>query len=371
MRREKPDVTCPRCGYDVRASMTTWADSCLILGTCSECGLAFDWARVLRPTKFEPKWCVEFADRGLPLPLAFLKTFLRSMWPWGFWRRFRLEYPVRRGRLAMYVAAWLIVMPPSFYVLVQSTAAIVGWVNKADQFDRNGGGYLAAGGTYSYTMPSLTDAVLEAVLHPSRSTSVHAITINSWSTNLGARTYTQPYVPPAWLHEYPSTLGDWDYAFRPIPPRIRKAAPTVLFDLGLVLGMPLAFTLLPISLRRARVQPLHLVRIAAYSVFIPLVPPLVITLGWFAGLYEDAVCPPSVWLADAWFRYAMIPVFLLWWWAGIRRYVKIPHAFFTAAVLTFVVLMVLLAALMLIDSGMMLEILFQIDPISVRAPRLR
>ncbi|MFB3103994.1 MAG: hypothetical protein ACE1ZA_03615, partial [Pseudomonadales bacterium] len=50
---------CPRCGYDLRGAIGTWADQCPLHGTCAECGLQFVWAEVLHPEKFEPQWCVE------------------------------------------------------------------------------------------------------------------------------------------------------------------------------------------------------------------------------------------------------------------------------------------------------------------------
>ena len=57
-------VSCPRCGYDQRGVIAQWTDTCDLDGRCTECGLAFEWARVLNPKKFAPPWSVECA-RGL------------------------------------------------------------------------------------------------------------------------------------------------------------------------------------------------------------------------------------------------------------------------------------------------------------------
>src|SRR5688572_16743326 len=113
---QSPAVACPRCGYDQRGLMAMWANACPLQGRCSECGLEYSWGEVLLPRKFEPVWCVEYVARGAGIPMACMKTFLRSFWPWGFWSRLRMSHRIRPWRLAAYIAS-LFVFLVCFYVV--------------------------------------------------------------------------------------------------------------------------------------------------------------------------------------------------------------------------------------------------------------
>lgn len=121
--RDRQSCVCPRCGYDQRGPIATWTESCPLQGTCSECGLVFNWAEVLMPEKFEPQWCVEFVPRRRSIPWVCVKTYFRSFWPWGFWSRLKMSQPIRSWRLAAYVIflLWPLLF---FYVCGESALAI-------------------------------------------------------------------------------------------------------------------------------------------------------------------------------------------------------------------------------------------------------
>ena len=93
---------CPRCGYDLSgqaAARTVGAHE----GTCSECGLAVDWAAVLDQSARGSPGFFEHALRRHPA--AFAMTLWRSFRPGRFWRWVRLEGSVAHDRLVMFAAA--------------------------------------------------------------------------------------------------------------------------------------------------------------------------------------------------------------------------------------------------------------------------
>jgi len=75
------DARCPRCGYDLRGAVATWNDTCPMSGTCTECGLFFEWAELFSAVFAMPPWCVEAAQRRRRLPGQAVATFARSWLP--------------------------------------------------------------------------------------------------------------------------------------------------------------------------------------------------------------------------------------------------------------------------------------------------
>ena len=68
------EARCPRCGYDLRGVVATWAEACPLQSTCSECGLALEWSEVVGARARRPGWCVEFAPRGVGVPWRSSRT---------------------------------------------------------------------------------------------------------------------------------------------------------------------------------------------------------------------------------------------------------------------------------------------------------
>lgn len=86
-------VLCPRCGYDLRGQLLGRGEA--ESGTCSECGLSFQWRDVTDPLRIGPTWCIEYEPSWRRLPLAALKTWLHMLWPWGFWSRLQMHHEPR------------------------------------------------------------------------------------------------------------------------------------------------------------------------------------------------------------------------------------------------------------------------------------
>ncbi|MEE8155885.1 MAG: hypothetical protein V3T53_13110 [Phycisphaerales bacterium] len=114
---------CPRCGYDLRGAIGTWAEQCPLEGTCAECGLQFVWAEVLHPEKFSPLWCVEFVRPRRKFGRACCATFIRSFLPVRFWSALKMSLPIRWWRIVLYMLSLLLPLLLC-YVSLQSIAAV-------------------------------------------------------------------------------------------------------------------------------------------------------------------------------------------------------------------------------------------------------
>ena len=108
----RPSAECPRCGYNLDGTVSTWTEQCPIRGRCNECGLEFDWHRVFVLTVHP--WLFEYHWRRRPFS-RFLQTVLYAFRPRRFWREVRLTDPVHlmpaavvTGSLALAAAVLLI-----------------------------------------------------------------------------------------------------------------------------------------------------------------------------------------------------------------------------------------------------------------------
>jgi len=90
---------CPRCGYDVSGTMSTWTNECPLAGTCSECGYEFQWKHLLGPMLGVPKWFFETARRKKIR--AAISTSVRTLAPWKFWTAVRMGTPMSEPRLCV------------------------------------------------------------------------------------------------------------------------------------------------------------------------------------------------------------------------------------------------------------------------------
>ena len=134
--------------------------------------------------------------------------------------------------------------------------------------------------------------------------------------------------------------------------RFRALASTlvcVTIALWVALTMPLAFVLLPISRRRAKVRRGHLARVACYGMVIPCalitaVLVLVAIGNAFEGL-QTATQSAAHFLG----RYGIMILTIGWWITAIRRYLHIPHGWAVAPVLALLLILVLISPVSIID----------------------
>lgn len=124
-----PTPMCPRCGYDLQGQVATWhpglvegevqdAAACPLKGTCSECGLVFEWRFLMRPELLGPSWFVETPRPSRGRRTA-ARTLLRLTRPDRFWREVRLEQPIAAGRIGWWLCFVLLIVPLAVVVLMR------------------------------------------------------------------------------------------------------------------------------------------------------------------------------------------------------------------------------------------------------------
>lgn len=195
---------CPRCGYDQSGVIDSWRDSCPTTGLCPECGLTFDWRNLLNPAFASHFNLFEHAkDHHIR---AWWRTTRKTWRPRRFWKWVRPEHPIKPSRLIS----------------------------------------IAINGTLA---SSVIGSLITVALYASVMT-IFAF-LNGMPLNIAF--YDIQNDAPSALFPLYASLDDGT------PP-----AWAVLPLLMLVM-MPLAFLLLPRTLRRARARPAHLLRIAIYT----------------------------------------------------------------------------------------------------------
>jgi len=379
---------CPRCGYDQRGAMLAWQEQCPLEGTCAECGLAYRWAEVLHPEKFEPQWCVEFAPKERGFIRSTMSTFGRSFRPWRFWSRLSMTHPVRLRRLLSY-AVFLLVISLLPYAFAQASLAIyvrhriagdvallpaadaaqlrrlehvwsrhlwdslnapqcVRWRHTHDLARQYQVHQERVNGLKQASLvpPIVVDhsyaaAVLEAVLLPAGASSTGTIR-DSGSAS-------EPYPPPEAIHKVASIYLAGRMRYGANQPFVTRRAPFAvavddyadrLREAGAVIGagtvllmlMAMSFVLIPATLARARVRRHHVLRVAVYSAFLLATAILFCSiLGCLAILLRNRD------LANAMIAVSIIVPLVggfAWWWAAISRYLKLPHGFVVTLLLT-------------------------------------
>ena len=390
------NARCPRCRYDQRGPMSTWTDSCPLQGTCSECGLEFNWGEVIRPARFEPPWCVEFVPQVWGLPWACAKTFARSLWPWEFWTRLKMSQPIRPLRLAMYACAVLLLFV-LVYAGVQSTLALRQYQRIQQQF-----------ANWTPLMMQAVRSSQRDLLFMEGALQTHSMTWeqreewvasnadpllgdpSQWMANM-RQCWEMPVVqlqyhiqahqnaivtmqaraatPPVMNHSraaalmeaifqpmapfsagtivyadgsvisYPSPLQNFAYVMGWIPGapnelNARRALSGFTSIALLTLGLPLSFILLPASRRRAKVRWPHVWRIVTYSLFAPaLTAGLMIGTGALLATNWNVTFVLEMLRGIPLVMWIILP---MWWAVAIKRYLHMPHAARIAAVMAFV-----------------------------------
>lgn len=267
---------CPRCGYDFSGTAAAWNDTCPLHGICSECGLELEWRDVLNPNRAVPQWFFEHTTTRRVRRL--FQTLMRVLRPARFWTVIRLHYHVRFSRLMVAVAVCVLGLQLAAFVNLL-------WMSRA-------------AGTVA---------------------------------------------PPAWMVFGPrsraamiAVASIWPYGERAsMSDRTIGGTPWLTVSVGMYALMPVAFLVLPQTLRRASVRYSHVIRIAAYSMAgLP-----VITLLTMAGSFFSNPAGTRWWWSGGLRIYdllfplgAIMPIatvawLSVYWSAACRRYLKLPHCY--------------------------------------------
>ena len=299
-------VVCPRCGYDLRGQVDAWhpgfgsrsgevqssdethsavrdedvGAKCPVEGTCSECGLTFEWADLFSPAR-QITQLLEVDERVSWRTVAW--TLWYSLWCWPLWKRLGMHHPIRLERIAAVVVA-------SFVVAYVGIAPVDFCITNADWF-----------------FSSLTGSQRWA-----------------WRSN---------YIDWHPLIPFGSVLlGEWWNVLVGVPWFCVAALQWLL--------MPFCFFLLPISLRRAKVRKLHLVRGVSYATtWMVLSLQLHGFVGWIVdviqnrygfsifigtiGMYEVP------WMASL---YSLVGT-AIWWSVFSQRYLKLRSPWLVGSLL--------------------------------------
>ncbi|MHC5003439.1 MAG: serine hydroxymethyltransferase [Planctomycetota bacterium] len=321
---------CPRCGYDLRGELSRWHERCPLRGRCTECGLALDWSRVLRPDRYEPRWCVEHGRPSWRVPLAAAGTALRGLLPRRFWSTLEMSHPMRPRRLVAYLLL-LTMLPVLAYMVEQTAVALV----VRSRLDRLYPGIRVI-------QPAVPPVVAEAVLRPFAPSS--RITLKTAPVP-GVR--VGPYPPPRMLHLI-SVRTAGRYRLREVASRVMTP---LLWWTAVLALMPLLFVLLPVSRRRARVRWAHLWRIAAYGWHGPMLiltaVVLLVAVAFTVPVLHTAAIG-AVFLLPRWLTG---PWLVVWWAAAIGRYLRMPHAWPVSIVFAFLACLLVYGTLMLVASS--------------------
>jgi hypothetical protein len=117
--------TCPRCGYDLSGTVASWTDSCPLLSRCPECGFEIEWLRLFVEQSDSAWWLFELDHAG-PVR-AFVRTSVAALRPRRFWSAVRVEYAVRRVRLAVFLIVLLVLAHGVVSVWAGLSAAKAAW----------------------------------------------------------------------------------------------------------------------------------------------------------------------------------------------------------------------------------------------------
>lgn len=201
---------CPRCNYDLSGETCRWAEQCPIRGVCPECGLDFAWTHVCIPERWILRGFVEQA-KGLRRLLWWAwRTWWWTVLPWRFWSRVEMHHKVSVARLFFWFFFVMLLPHVLCASLVTGIETLVGM-----RMPARGWGWVN----------DLTDTVAQ-------------------------------FSGPWW--DMPSVR--WTFDEWPV-----KATWLIVG----VFGLPLMLGLMPISLRRAKVRPLHILRAIVYSTAVP------------------------------------------------------------------------------------------------------
>ncbi len=311
---------CPRCGYDLRGAVRSWADRCPLQGTCNECGLQFAWGDLLSERRRVPTWSVEHPNRVLPYPWRCCKTLVMTFGPWRFWKSIRLTHQPRWGRLTLYC----LVLPLGMYLLLTVQLAPIAVRSYSQYLTSAPSAQRMFWRTPATTQNPMTDketplwwAVTKSCVAPLSDDSPGTTVLPD------GRTISYPAPRRVFARHLParrfamSSLLHWEI---------------LAFPLSLAVLIPAGFVLLPMTRRFHRIRWSHLVRITLYSL-----PYLLMPVVYFLFLHDlsapGRIAPRPTGIFSLLCFVAAPALLFVWWGTAARCYLRIRHAWWTALTL--------------------------------------
>lgn len=347
-------LECPRCGHELEGSARAAEARGESQGVCSECGLPVDWGK-LREDAYAPRWFVEARIARWRLPRRALATLLMCARPFRFWSSVELALPIsRRGIIAF------VVMVAAILHLAGVTRRVAdGWSDYVDAVQKSAsiGSERVIADVALVAMAPLSRFsgawILRTIEANDRSQSDVVVYLKT--AMVFVRVAAQPMRDELLINVGTSSMPSYSRIAPELVPLLDGASPaTTITAIALPPLAPFALHLLPTSLRRARIQNRHFVRISLYScaLWVPIFA-LALILS-FAPVGHDYF---SFQLFNAQYRFNPGPRELnshmvllitsgvltaLWMTAAARNYLRLPHALGVGLATTLVTLLGLL-----------------------------
>lgn len=340
-------VECPRCGHRLSGN----AEAAIARGEdavrCPECGISLGFAD-LATFAAAPRWFVESPFRKRLSVRRLFATLVVCAHPFHFWSRVGLALPLRRGALI------------AFVVLVATALHLVAFAFRCESLSRQAppasmlAGRAAPSVSWDYALAFLAPTSAYRGSNVVLFVEEFEVPDTAWRTvtSIGRRFVALALVPNPSEIEFLAGANNPHAA--PAGTRIllraNDARPVGSSQLVSTFGAiavpvlaPLVMTLLPTTLRRARVRRRHFVRICVYAsaVAIPL---FAISLQFRAPGNRFMLEPyPVIPGIHANGSQGMVPnahlvlvataglLATLWCAAAARRYLRLEHAFSVGA----------------------------------------
>lgn len=349
-------LECPRCGHELEGSAQAAEARGEEQGVCSECGLTVDWGK-LREDARAPRWFVEARMTRWWLPRRAIATLLMCARPFRFWSSIELALPIsRRGIIA------LAIMVAAILHLAGVTRRVAdGWSGYVDAIQANTSrgieGVIADVALISMAPLSRFDGswIFHTIQANDRTRSELAVySKTAWQF---MRLAAEPSSDELYIKVSSSGMPSYASINAQLVPLLDGEAPeTTIAAFALPLLAPFALLLLPTSLRRARIQTRHFVRISLYScaLWVPIFT-LALMLPFGPVDYDFF----SIQLFNTPNRFNFDPQSLnphmvllissgvltaLWMTAAARSYLRLPHALGVGIATTLVTLLGLMVA---------------------------
>lgn len=366
---------CPRCGHHIDGELLRLASEGAAEVTCSECGLG---SRIeeIRADAAVPKWLSErhggfFARFGR----AF-RTMLAALRPHRFWSSIPMQLPISwKGMLALFLALAVVLhIAAATRRLTElrssgsEFAVDAAWAVAAPVSTFNGSALLQGATAPDFPQWATVDSLgrLVSMLPSAWAIGLFEAFSRRGTSLAGGNSIIGGSVPPAWFvpgsgrqglimgqqHVAPYRNPAWAAAGNTIAVHslLQPFSTRPLERIGLAsivaFGPTIALLLLPMSLRRVKARPRHIVRGLLYAAL----PATAVLIVFFLRIPNDYRVP-YVTESDAWTQsiVAGSAIMFVWTHAYCARYIRLPHAAGVALSGTVLATLVALMAMNFID----------------------
>lgn len=367
-------VECPRCGHHIDGALLRLAAEGAAEVRCSECGLDSS-IDMLRADAAVPKWLAERRGGFVARFGRAFRTVLASLRPYRFWSSIPMQLPISwKGMLALFLALAVVLHIAAAAQRVTELsssgsefAVDAAWAIAAPVSTFNGSALLQGATAPDFPEWATVDSLGRlASMLPAAWTIGFRKAITRQGTGMVGDGIPGGTVPPAWFatgsmrqgltigQQYVTPYRDrnWGVAnnvvfvYGSLEPLSTRPLERIGLASIVAFGPTIALLLLPMSLRRVKARPRHIVRGLVYGAL----PGAAILIVFFLRIPRDYRLP-YVAESDPWTQsiVAGSAIMFVWTHAYCARYIRLPHAAGVALAGTVLSALVALMAMHLID----------------------